>query len=255
MTRSVFTQTLKEQRRGLIGWSIGIALVPLLYLPSFNSLKEQGSLNNIKQNRVYDALGAGDFASATGFLHSMIYSMIGLLLMLIFAVTFAARSVTQEENGTLDLLLAQPVSRIHLLSQRFGALAVQITVITTVLALSVIAGARAGKMVVPTGQILAASVALGLLALAVGAIALLAGAITGKRSLALGSASVLALGGYFANTLGADWLRRISPFYYAVGDKPVVNGWNALHLSVLIAVAALAMALALAAFDRRDLAV
>lgn len=255
MTRSVFTQTLKEQRRGLIGWSLGIALVPLLYLPSFNSLKEQGSLNNIKQNRVYDALGAGDFASATGFLHSMIYSMIGLLLMVIFAVTFAARSVTQEENGTLDLLLAQPISRVRLLSQRFAALTAQLTLLTIILALSVIGGARAGKMVVPTGQILAASVALGLLALAIGTLALLAGALTGKRSLTLGSVSVLALGGYFANTLGADWLRRLSPFYYAVGEKPVVSGWNAIHLSVLIAVAAVAMVLALAAFDRRDLAV
>ncbi|NEW37205.1 hypothetical protein GV791_32320, partial [Nocardia cyriacigeorgica] len=49
MKRTVFTQTLKEQRRGLIGWSAGLAVVPMLYLPSYESLKEQGSLD-IEQN-------------------------------------------------------------------------------------------------------------------------------------------------------------------------------------------------------------
>ncbi|PXX54109.1 ABC-2 type transport system permease protein [Nocardia tenerifensis] len=255
MTRSVFTQTLKEQRRGLVGWSVGVAVVALVYLPSFHSLKEQGSLDNIKQNGVYDALGIGDFASGTGFLHSMIYSMMGLLLLLIFAVTFAARSAGQEENGTLDLLLAQPISRIGLLGQRFAALAVQTAVVTTALALAVIAGADAGELGVPVGNIVAASAGLGLLALAVGTLTLLVGAATGKRSLTLGFASVIALAGFLANTLGADWVRKISPFYYAIGDAPVINGWNIGHLLVLMAVSAIALALALRAFQRRDLAV
>ncbi|MFG1794814.1 ABC transporter permease subunit [Nocardia sp. NPDC049149] len=255
MARSVFTQTLKEQRRGLLGWSVGIAVVPLIYLPSFHSLKEQGSLEKIQQNSVYDAMGVGDFATGTGFLHSTIFSMMGLLLMLIFAVTFGARSVSQEESGTLDLLLAQPISRIGLLGQRFAALVVQTAVVTTVLALAVISGANAGKMDVPTGHILAASAGLGLLALTIGAITLLVGAITGKRSLALGIASLVALAGYFANNLGGDLVRKLSPFYYAVGDSPVVNGWNVGHLAVLVVLAAVALVLAMGAFDRRDLAV
>lgn len=255
MTRSVFSQTLKEQRRGLIGWSIGLVVVPLMYLPSFNSLKEQGSLDNIRQNTAYDALGIGDFGTGTGFLHSMIYSMMGVLLMLIFAVTFAARSVTQEENGSLDLLLAQPISRKGLLGQRFAALAVQTAIVTTVMMLAVIAGANAGKMNVPAGNIVAASAGLGLLALVVGTITLLVGAITGKRSLTLGFASVVALGGFLANNLGADWLRKLSPFYYAVGDSPVINGWNLVHLTVLVVLAAVTLVLALGAFERRDIAV
>lgn len=254
MTRSVFTQTLKEQRRGLIGWSIGMAIVPLMYLPSYQSLKEQGSLD-IKQNKMYEAMGLNDFASASGYLNATVFSLMGLLLLLIFAVTFATRSVTQEENGMQDLLLAQPISRIQLLCQRFAALAVQLTIVTAVLTLSVISGANAGNLDVPAGNIVAASAGLGLLALVVGAITLLAGAVTGKRSVTLGVASLAAVGGYLANNLGADWLRKLSPFYYANGDSPLVNGWNVVHLGVLVAVAALALALALGAFDRRDLAV
>ncbi|MGW4768293.1 ABC transporter permease subunit [Nocardia sp. NPDC004278] len=254
MTRSVFTQTLREQRRGLIGWSIGFAIVPMMYLPSYRSLKEQGSLD-IKQNRMYEAMGVSDFASASGYLNATVYSLMGLLLMLIFAVTFATRSVAQEENGMLDLLLAQPINRVNLLLQRFAALAVQTSIATTVLTLSVIAGADSGGLDVPTGNILAASAGLGLAALVVGTITLLVGAATGKRSVTLGSASLVAVAGYLANNLGGDFVRKLSPFYWANGGTPLVTGWNGSHLVVLVIVAAVAVVLALGAFDRRDLAV
>ncbi|MEV4123723.1 ABC transporter permease subunit [Nocardia sp. NPDC049707] len=254
MTRSVFTQTLKEQRRGLIGWSIGFAIIPMMYLPSYQSLKEQGTLD-IKQNKMYEAMGISDFASASGYLNATVYSLMGLLLMLIFAVISASRSVAQEENGMLDLLLAQPINRMNLLLQRFAALAAQIAIATTVLTLSVIAGVEAGGLGVPTGNIVAASAGLGLLALVVGAITLLVGAATGKRSVTLGSASLLAVAGYLANNLGGDFVRKLSPFYWANGGAPLVHGWNGIHLVVLAVVAAVALVLALGAFDRRDLAV
>ncbi|WP_433733503.1 ABC transporter permease subunit [Nocardia sp. CA-129566] len=254
MTRSVFTQTLREQRRGLIGWSIGFAIVPMMYLPSYRSLKEQGSLD-IEQNRMYEAMGISDFASASGYLNATVYSLMGLLLMLIFAVTFASRSVAQEENGMLDLLLAQPINRVNLLLQRFAALAVQTAIATTVLTLSVIAGADKGGLDVPTGNILAASAGLGLLALVVGTITLVVGAATGKRSVTLGSASLVAVAGYLANNLGGDFVRKLSPFYWANGGMPLVTGWNGLHLAVLVIATAVALALALFALDRRDLAV
>ncbi|MEV0292623.1 ABC transporter permease subunit [Nocardia sp. NPDC050710] len=260
MKRTVFSQTLKEQRRGLIGWSIGLVIVPMMYLPSYQSLKEQGTLDNIKDNKLYDAMGMGDFASATGYLQSMVFSLMGSLLLLVFAITFAARSATQEDNGTLDLLLAQPISRTGLLRQRFAALAVQTGIVTTVFTFAVIAGADAGRMGIPTGNIVAGCVGLGLLTLVVGTVTLLMGAITGKRALTLGLASLVALSAYLANNLGgmfdgADWLRKLSPFSYAIGNSPLVNGWSAVDLAVLAALIAVGLTAALIAFDRRDLAV
>lgn len=254
MKRSVFTQTLKEQRRGLIGWSVGFLVVPMIYLPSYQSLKEQGSLN-LRQNGIYDAMGLNDFSSGTGYLNATVYSLMGLLLMLIFTVTFATRSVTQEENGMLDLLLAQPIGRTSLLLQRFAALAVQIAVATAVLTVGVLAGASSGKLEVATGDVLAASAGLGLLALLIGAVTLLAGAVTGKRPVTLAVAALVTLGGYLANNLGGDLVKKLSPFYYANGNSPLVNGLDAAHLGVLVVLAAAAVALTVFAFDRRDLAV
>ncbi|MEU0500973.1 hypothetical protein [Nocardia sp. NPDC005998] len=63
------------------------------------------------------------------------------------------------------------------------------------------------------------------------------------------------MAGYLANNLGGDFVRKLSPFYWANGGTPLVTGWNGIHLVVLVIVAAVALVLALGAFDRRDLAV
>ncbi|NNH71214.1 ABC transporter permease subunit [Nocardia uniformis] len=261
MTRSVFTQTLEEQRRGLIGWSIALFAVPMIYVPSYSTFKEQGTLDNIKGGGIYDALGMGDVGgAAAGYLHSTMFALMGPLLMVIFAITFAGRSASQEESGTLDLLLAQPISRTGLLLQRFAALAAQTAIVTTIFGLSVLVGAQSANMEIPAGNILAAAAGVGLLALTVGGVTLLVGAATGRRTLTLGVAALVAAAGYLANNLGAmsdgaGWLRKLSPFYYAIGDSPLMNGWNIGYLGVLVVLIAAAVGVALALFDRRDLAV
>ncbi|RJO72944.1 hypothetical protein D5S18_21920 [Nocardia panacis] len=258
MKRTVFTQTLTEQRRGLIGWSAAFFLIPIIYLSSYKSLKEQGTLN-FKQNKLYGSLGMSDFASGAGYLGSTVYSLLGLVLMLIFTVSFAARTVTQEENGSLDLLLARAIGRIDLLLQRFAALATQIVVVSTALTVGVLIGSRSGSIDVATGHVLAASAGLGMFALLIGSVTLLVGALTGKRTLTLGIAGLIGIASYLANNLGAtidglSWLRRVSPVYYASGHTPLVNGWNA-QLLALVVLVALACTAALTGFDRRDLAV
>lgn len=259
MSRSIFTQTVKEQRRGLIGWAIALFAIPMMYVPSYSTFAEQGALN-IKGGGIYDVMGLSDTASAAGYLNSIMYTLIGPLLLLILAISFGARSAAQEESGALDLILAQPVGRTALIVQRFAALAVQILTATAILGASVLIGVAAGDLGIPTGNVIAATAALGLLALAFGALTQLAGAVTGKRSLAISTAGILAVAGYFANNLGAmsadtEGLRYVSPFYYVTGGSPLTDGWQFAHVAVLVAIPLAATAIALASFNRRDLAV
>jgi hypothetical protein len=74
-----------------------------------------------------------------------------------------------------------------------AALAVQTAIITTVFTLSVLVGANAGKMHVPASNIVAANVSVGLLGLAVGTITPLLGAVTGKHSITMAVAALVAL--------------------------------------------------------------
>jgi ABC-2 type transport system permease protein len=49
--------------------------------------------------------------------------------------------------------------------------------------------------------------------------------------------------------------RKLSPFYYYIGADPLVNGLNLGHVAVLLGLIVVLLAVALLAFQRRDVAV
>jgi ABC-2 type transport system permease protein len=94
--------------------------------------------------------------------------------------------------------------------------------------------------------------------LAIGAVALAIGAGTGRRALAGGVAAGVGVLGWlingFAPLVGAlDWLKYLSPFYYYAGHDPLTQGIDVGDLAVLGAAAIVLTALAMVAFERRDL--
>ena len=98
------------------------------------------------------------------------------------------------------------------------------------------------------------------LAVLFGTIALAVGAATGRRGVARGVAAVLAVVAYLVSSLGdlIGWIKAIrpaSPWYHALGVDPLAKGFSLPHLAVPIGLTLVVMAIALYAFDRRDLAV
>jgi ABC-2 type transport system permease protein len=50
-------------------------------------------------------------------------------------------------------------------------------------------------------------------------------------------------------------LQKLSPFYYANASKPLVNGLNLEHVAIMTGLILVLLAVALVAFQRRDVAV
>ena len=74
-----------------------------------------------------EAFHLDDLTSAAGYLQSSVFGLILPLLALFYGAATGARvTAGDEESGTLDLLLAHPVTRTRLILQRFGALAMGI---------------------------------------------------------------------------------------------------------------------------------
>jgi ABC-2 type transport system permease protein len=97
------------------------------------------------------------------------------------------------------------------------------------------------------------------LAVSFGSIALAVGCWRGRRGVAVAASTSLAVAAYLLNILApsVDGLSRyqvLSPFYHYIDYDPLRTGFSALHLFVLVAIAAVALALALLGFERRDLA-
>jgi ABC-2 type transport system permease protein len=201
-----------------------------------------------------------DFTSPEGFLNSQLFVLIVPLLFMVLAVARGSGAIAgEEERGTLDLLLSSPVRRWRVLIEKFAAMVVAIGGVGLALWLGMAVGARIVDMEISVWRIGEATLSAGLLGMSFGAVALAVGSATGKRGLSMGATSALGVAAYFVNALaplaeGIEGLQKLSPFYYYIGGSPLVNGLNLAHAGVLVALTAVAVAVALVTFQRRDLA-
>ncbi|HEY6031293.1 MAG TPA: ABC transporter permease subunit [Gaiellaceae bacterium] len=256
---------LRSARRGLAWWSLGLVGLVALMVSVYPSIRDNPDMKRLVEEypdalKAFMAFGGEvEYGTAAGYLGSELYAFMVPILLLVAAIGAAARSIAgEEERGTLDLLLANPVSRRRVALEKLATVAVNVVALGAVLWAALAVGTTAASMDVGLGRLAAATTAAVLLALVFAAVAFLLGAATGKRGKAVAVASALAVLTYVLNALSSlvDFLepaRWVSPFFhYAAGD-PLRNGLSLWHALVLAGIALVAAALALPAFERRDL--
>ena len=264
MLRNVFTKTLWDARRSLLGWALAISAVAAMYAafwPSVNTPQMQQALGNYPQG-VLEALNYNDLASPAGYLGSSVYGLLVPLLVAVFAIDWGTRAVAgDEEAGTLDLLLAHPVSRTRLALQRFAALITALTLIGALLLLAMLAIAGPAQLQgITASEFAAATAQLALFGACLGALAFAVGAATGRKALALGASAGVAVLAYLANGVfpqlqGLEWTRDLSPWHWYLGGEPLKNGLQAGDALLLLVVTLVLVAAGTLLFNRRDVAV
>jgi ABC-2 type transport system permease protein len=266
MLRNITLKSLRDIRRGFLWWSLGLVGFVAMIVSVWPTVHSNPSLNKLAQDypealQAFLAFGGTvDYSSPAGYLGIELFSLMVPLLLLVAAIgTGAATVAGEEERGTLELLLANPVSRTKIVLEKTGALVAELVGLGFVLWLSLWIGALIANMDISAGHLAAATLSAVLLAVAYGAIAILLGAATGKRSVAIGLTAAAGVAAYLVNGLAPlvhalEPLQKLSPFYhYAVGD-PLRNGLSFTHLAILVAIAVVAIALAPYLFSRRDVA-
>jgi ABC-2 type transport system permease protein len=259
---SVFGKTVWDRRRGLLWWSVGLTLLAVVTLSVWPSVRDEYA----KLVQDYpDALLAlfgidkAGVGTASGYLQAELFSfMVPLAFIASMVAGGAAAIAGEEETGTLELLLAQPVSRRRVVVEKFEALCVSLAVITVVFTAVVLTSCRVFDLNIRVSALLAvvgAAYALGLL---FGALALFVGGLTGHRALSAGVASAAAAAAYVISSLGSivdaiKPLRPLSPFWWYSGDNPIRRGLPPAHGALLASVTIAFAATAVVAFDRRDL--
>ncbi|MFC4375053.1 ABC transporter permease subunit [Nocardia halotolerans] len=256
----VCTETLRTSRRGLLGWTAGITAAAGLYAAFYPQMAASGAAQaeNLPQG-LRDALNMNDVASAAGYLSSTVFGLVVPLLAMFFGAAVGARvSAADEESGTLDLLMAHPLTRTSLLLQRFAALVaaaagIGVTVWLAMLALR--GPAELGS--VGIGQFAAQCVHLMLLIVCFGALATAIGAVTGRRGTVFAVTAVVGVISWaahsFAGQIGLDWAAYLSPFHYYIDSEPLRNGIDFGGVAVLAVASAVLVALGVYRFNHRDL--
>jgi ABC-2 type transport system permease protein len=237
-----------------------VALTVLVY-PSIRGNPAYDQLLRGLPSAVRVFVGEQDMTSPEGYLNGRLFAAMAPLLFLVYAIGRGAAVVAgEEERGTLDLLLAHPVSRTGAVLQKFLGFATALAILGAALFLGLWAGALLVDMRIGAARLLAATVGVTLLGLLFGSLALALGCLTGKRGLSLGVTSALAVAAYVLNSFaplvaGLQPYRWLSAFYYSSAHDPLRNGLSPSHASVLLAGTAALVAAGAWAFRRRDLAV
>ena len=265
MLSSVFLKTVRDMRRGLLWWSLGLAGLVAMLAAVYPTVRDNPDLTKLVEQypealKSLLSFGGGvDYTSGAGYLGSELFSFMIPLLFLVAAIGTGARAIAgEEEKGTLDLLLANPVSRRRVVLEKLGALALELLALGLVLWIGLVIGSHATSMKVSAAHLGAGAAAAVLLGIAFGTISLLIGAASGKRGLALGLSAALAVIAYVVNSLAPlvsslEPLQKLTPVYHYTASDPLRNGLEASHVAVLAGIALVAAVLAVAAFDRRDI--
>lgn len=136
MLRSVYSKWLWDNRRSTAIWAASIAAVGLGYAafwPTIDSPAMQEALAAYPEGML-EALNYDDVSTPAGYLLATVYGLLAAILLVVYGAASGARMVAgDEEDGTLDLILAHPASRTSLALQRFLGFVTAVAVINVVL--------------------------------------------------------------------------------------------------------------------------
>jgi ABC-2 type transport system permease protein len=263
MLSNVYSKALRDQRRALLGWGIGIALLMLIMAAIWPSFRDMPDVEQFLANypeEMRELFNVDAMTTGTGYLNAELYSMLLPILFIIYGIGRGARAVAgEEEAGTLDVLLVTRVSPVTLIAQQAAALATGVVALGAVLYLSTLALSAAFDMGVGLGAAATGALAMVLLGVEFGWLALAVGAATGRRSRAIAVPALLAVAGYVLYLVGQlvdsvePWL-PLSPFHQAIEGGPLGAGLPLMYLWLVVP-ALVVLIPATMWFDRRDITV
>jgi ABC-2 type transport system permease protein len=264
---AVLTQVVRRRRLDLLWWGLGLVGLDALLAIAYPTVRGNSDLDKTFAGlppAVQASLGldaANRLTSPIGYLNSQYFANLLPIALLVFAIGLAAWSISGDEAaGSLELLLANPVSRVRVALERAGAVVVLLAILTAVAALGLVllapfTGLNAG---LGADRIVAAAIATGLLALVFASVAFAVGAATGVRSLATGTAATLAVALFTIEGLAEQVaslrpIRQASPWHWLLSTDPLRHGllWEAWLLPILVSVMLVGVSTGI--FARRDL--
>ncbi len=162
---------------------------------------------------IKNLVGKNNFmATAEGFLNLQPFSILAPLLFIVIAIGKGGDATAgEEERGTLDLLLSQPLPRWRLVLAKFAAEAAALLFLALVFWGSMAAGTRLFGVAVDWLRLAQVIFSLLLLGLTFLSMSLAIGCLSGKRKLCLGVSGGFALVTYLINAY-APMIEGLRPY-------------------------------------------
>ena len=260
---TIFRYTLRRFRGQILGWGIALALLCVLLILMYDSFATEQQFQELLE--IYPSeLTAfmGDFstmATPEGWVSIEFFSYMPLILGIFGVLMGSGLLVSNEENGTLDLIMAHPVSRTALFMGRLLAFVTATVAILVITWLGFIVSMTWSSMDIGWGRIWLPLLSLLAELLLFGTISLFLSMLLPSRRLAATTAGLLLVASFFITGLAKinedlEPVAKLSPLNY-YQTQEAFQGLNGTWLAGLLAAMVLFAALAWWCFQRRDIRV
>lgn len=259
-------QELRNRRSAILGWGIGIGIFAGYVVVLFEEFAGQMANFNFEDIGLYQLFGDfGDMATFKGFVSTEVFIFFPLLLAIYAIVNGTGTLAGEEDNGTLEPLLALPLKRWQIVLTKMIALTIAFLLIMAIVSLSLVLGYSALPDTVDTGGVTAGDLVLASygslpLVLFFATLSLFMGAYLPSRRTAATVATIILIISYLGNNLAelVEVLQNIDflfAFNYYNGGRILETGVDAGDTLILLAASAVFLALAIASFERRNVMV
>jgi ABC-2 type transport system permease protein len=250
-------------RRSILGWVIAIFLIVSLTNAFFPSIKGATDLDEIF-NQLPDALqplfGNVQLSTPMGYLLTETYLFFLPAVLLVYAIGRGSYTLAgEEEAGTLDLLLSQPISRNKLYLLKTFVLLSTITLLTTVAMLPTLLFGSAFELDIPAKNLVSITLSLTALVYFFALFAQGISSASGRRSAGIVIASGFAFISYLIDGLGQaiDWLEKfriLTPWRWYNASNSMFEAEFLPGALILISAGTIFLIFGMIKFNRRTLA-
>jgi ABC-2 type transport system permease protein len=263
---AIIVQELLQRRWAVLWWVLGIGAYITLNLAVYPTIRNQSAqldtaLRQIPNTAKALITDSGSFITPIGYLSSKVYYFFLPLLLSFLAIALGSSLLGREEQQhTLELLFARPLSRGSLLLGK--AVAGLLFMLAVTLPLAILGAAEAklfGFTGIQLSSILLTTLISALLSMVFGSVsfALTAAGRTG-RGASIGIAVLLALGGYVISSLDQTihWLRwpaKFLPYHYYHPSELLAGHYSFGEPVGMAIVVIILIVIAWLAFRRRDI--
>lgn len=230
MNKTLLGKILKDLQAQIVCWSLGMGLLLFLTITIYPSISTTYSTLMDDLPEGIRAFMGMDFPLNTleGYLNAEFFTYAPIALAVFSVLSGTGSIISEENNGTLDLLLAQPISRLKLIITKLMGLALANIIVVAILIIMFWGAVIIGNVEFNVGRNMGAFILLWPFLTAISFLSLLLSLVLSSRILAGTIMAVLLVASFILDSLanlisGLEPLRPIYLSIYFQGDEALVT--------------------------------
>lgn len=261
--RGVITKTLYDRRWFLLGWFAGFVFLAWFVGIFYNTFGSSDVINEqlktLPPSLKSIAGMSGDFNTVPGYFGSQIFGKTMPMIAAVLGIMLGVSLAVEEEEGTLQTLLAMPLSRTRVYLGKWLAPVIIFGLLMVGLCVGLAISLWQQNLSLDTWKVLQATTNVWLFLVFFLSLTYAIGAAFGKKAIAIAVSSILAIAGYFLNALaaGVEALQpydKLSVYYYYGSDNVLTKGLNYAHVGIIAGLSITLVILGAVVFARRNIA-